>query len=61
MPRPAILLTSPIPAMPNIGVLQTGLTGQEQDDWANDTHFDFPTGFDRSAAETLQPDAPAGG
>ncbi len=55
VPRPAILLTNPIPVMPAIGVLQTGLTGPEQDDWANDTHFDFPAGFDRSAAETLNP------
>ena len=57
LPRPAILLPQPIPNMPNIGVLQTGLTPGQQDDWANDTHFDFPDGFDRSAADTLQPDA----
>jgi hypothetical protein len=59
-PRPAILLANPIPNMPNIGVLQTGLTGDQQDDWANDTHFDFASGFDRSAAETLQPDVAGG-
>ena len=58
--RPAWLGENPIPNMPRIGVLQTGLTGQEQDDWANDTHFDFPADFDRSAADTLQPDAAGG-
>jgi len=54
-PSPALLSKDPIGKMPGLARLNSDLTDAQQDRWANDCHFDFPEGFDDSAAPFLTP------
>jgi hypothetical protein len=53
---PAILLKDPMANPPALQRLNLDLTPERQDAWANNTHFDFPDGFDDSGADEARPE-----
>ena len=55
---PKLLAEGPGPGrVSRMSVFQTGLTGAQQDTWANRCHFDFPDGFSDAGAAGLTPDS----